>query len=70
MESSFHPFWPSKADVDAALKKVGACDHPDHWVKADVVHTVDVPRDDGTGVVERRYQCPTCGRVYVLDAVI
>ena len=65
MNSSYQPFWPVVAAT--GLVKAGACNVPAHWIAADIQHTVDVDRGDG--ITERRYQCPTCGRLYILEAV-
>lgn len=63
-QASYHPFWPGPVVGDV---RRAACDAPDHWIKADVVHSIDVPR--GNGITERRYICVGCLRTYVVDAV-
>lgn len=65
--SPISPFWPSVEVVGEIA--AGACNYPEHWVAADITFTVEVAREDGSGLKERRFQCPTCGRVYIKDVV-
>lgn len=63
--ASWVPWLPQ--DVTSGVVLPTACNYPEHWIPADITHTVDVDRGDG--ITERRFQCPTCGRVYVVHGV-